>query len=180
MWKGPASEPIHVSLLLLHNDLLQSTCQTRWPAYFHITGHKQAIFDLSKLSADEFSTLEDIFDSVLDSSVDFSNLCFHPPEKLENLYKFKNLPEINSLLESKPHLSAKLREAYTHIKNAFEDAELHVQVQKEWEGPILWIFVYGSWTVEEAEQRLQKFNDAWGLKTWSETEGTFNVDVRWK
>ena len=87
--------------------------------------------------------------------------------------------ECRALLRSYPHLADKLREAFGHIEAAFEGAvELCVQVKKEWEGPILWIFIYGSWSAEEAEQRLQLFNDKWGLGAWSETDGMFNVDVR--
>ncbi len=98
---------------------------------------------------------------------------------LERFYKFENPLNFRALLRYHPNLVDKLRDGLGHIEAAFEGAvELRVQVKTEWEGPLLWVFIYGSWSAEEAEQRLQQFNDAWGLTAWSETEGMFNVDVR--
>lgn len=98
---------------------------------------------------------------------------------LEHFYKFENPLECRSLLGYHPNLVNKLREALGHIEAAFEGAtELRVQVKTEWEGPLLWVFVYGSWSAEAAAQKQKQLNDAWGLAAWSETDGMFNVDVR--
>lgn len=100
---------------------------------------------------------------------------------LDRTYRFENPYEFRSLVKYHPDIADKLREAVDPLEACFGDGvELSVQVRKEWEGPLLWVFVCGEWSHEDANQKLQQFNDVWGLNAWSETNGMFNVDVRFR
>ena len=102
---------------------------------------------------------------------------------LDRLYTFRERTEVLWFLERYPFLPPLLLEAYDEIENHFPYSELFLEVvtdPEETDDSQLVISIGTNLNPDEADDRLDEFDDSWWLDALDQAQGKLCIDVEFR